>query len=650
MSIPEQYLPSIRSASCGGRLCPRRLRKPFRVAAALWFTYKTDAALADVSRRSGNTTLAANTPYPPRHTASWVNRPLASAVQRVLLVGSLLAAGQVNVALAGGGPENVLLVVNSNSDSSRAIANEYIRLRNIPASNVVYIDWQGPLEECGAIAFRDKILAPALSAIRDRNLAAQIDYVVYSSDFPWRVGLKPMFPNEEFAATFKPYCSLNGATFLWHYFQEANPSLVLPIVNWYLASGGNDNDVRCQKLDNVTSRGFHSRYLWDREGKRTEDPTQGQNYLLSTMLGVTAGRGNTEAEIISYLRRSAGADGSRPHGTIYFMKNNDIRSGPRHDCYAGIAQQLTAMAVSARVEQGTIPLKATAVAGIMTGTTDFDFAASKSRIVPGAICEHLTSLGGVLSEGTGQTPLTEFLRYGAAGASGTVIEPLALQAKFPLPSLQLHYARGCSLAESFYQSVACPYQLLIVGDPLCQPWAAISKVTLMGVKPGDEVKGNFTVQSLVTAAPGHRVGSLELFTDGHIVARFAPGTSLDLDTTKLPDGYHELRIVAIDADQIETQGRMILPIFVNNHGAKIAFSVTPSPQASAGDKLRISLRQPGATAIIVRQNEREVARLKGESGDVEVSAGMLGRGPVTLQAQSEGNEPAISAPARLDIH
>jgi hypothetical protein len=65
--------------------------------------------------------------------------------------------------------------------------------------------------------------------------------------------------------------------------------------------------------------------------------------------------------------------------------------------------------------------------------------------------------------------------------------------------------------------------------------------------------------------------------------------------------------------------------------------------------LRVSVRQPGATAIVVRQNRREVARLKGESGDVELPAELLGRGPVALQAESEGDQPAMSAPVRLEI-
>ena len=136
-------------------------------------------------------------------------------------------------------------------------------------------------------------------------------------------------------------------------------------------------------------------------------------------------------------------------GTIYFMKNNDIRSTTRHDCYAGIVQQLTTLGVSAQVQDGFIPQQANAIAGLMTGAINFDFAASKSKILPGAICEHLTSSGGVLKANAAQTPLTEFLRYGAAGASGTVFEPLALQAKFPLPSLQLHYARAARLPNRF---------------------------------------------------------------------------------------------------------------------------------------------------------------------------------------------------------
>ena len=367
------------------------------------------------------------------------------------------------------------------------------------------------------------------------------------------------------------------------------------------------------------------------------------------MLGVTSGRGNTVEEVLSYLRRAAAADGTRPRGTIYFMQNGDPRSDDAPRLLHSVATQINRLGVQARVLDGTLPTGAPDVMGLMVGTAEFDFAATRNVILPGAICEHLTSAGGMLATIGGQTPLTEFLKYGAAGASGTVIEPHAIQAKFPLPSLQLHYVRGCSLAESFYQSITGPYQILIVGDPLCQPWAVFPQIKVAGITPGQEVSGSVTLSPLATAGTGHRVGVFELYVDGRLVSRTPPGKALSLDTTKLADGFHELRIVGVHEDAIETQGRVIVPIAVNNHGAKLEFSITPRDKVPAAAKLRVSVRQPGATAIAIRQNSREVARVQGEAGDVEIEAAKLGQGPTTLQAVSEGSTPAVSMPLSIRV-
>jgi hypothetical protein len=286
--------------------------------------------------------------------------------------------------------------------------------------------------------------------------------------------------------------------------------------------------------------------------------------------------------------------------------------------------------------------------GLMAGIARFDWPASGNVILPGAICDHFTSFAGDMSPDGFQTPLTEFLRYGAAGASGTVKEPHAVQAKFPLPSLHLHYARGCSLAESFYQSVRAPFQLLIVGEPLCQPWARFPIITVDGVKPNQEVRGTLSVKSagLVGKQP---VRLVDLFVDGRITARSAPGNELKIDTTKLADGYHELRFVGVVASPIETQGRAIVPITVNNHNVKLELKLAGQAAADLSSTLRLSVGQPGAAAIAIRQNSREVGRVKGESGDVEIPAATLGRGPVVVQAFSEGKTPAISMPLRINI-
>ena len=86
------------------------------------------------------------------------------------------------------------------------------------------------------------------------------------------------------------------------------------------------------------------------------------------------------------------------------------------------------------VEDGVLPANHADVAGAVIGSAGCDWASSHSTILPGALCDNFTSFGGVMSAGAGQTPFSEFLRYGAAGASGTVTEPYAIAAKFPAAS------------------------------------------------------------------------------------------------------------------------------------------------------------------------------------------------------------------------
>jgi uncharacterized protein (TIGR03790 family) len=548
-------------------------------------------------------------------------------------------------ALAGGGPENVLLVVNANSESSKTIANHYIELRKIPPTNVVYIDWKGNLESGAAENLRTKILEPVLAAMKDRQLTLHIDYIVYSSDFPWRVELKSVYPDQEFKKPFDPQASITGATYLLPLLMAKDPAIALP-VNWYVPGPPGVNEARCTDLANVKSRGFRSRYLWDPSGHKTVEAEKGQRFLLSTMLGVTQGRGNTVEEVIDYLRRSAAADGMRPNGTIYFMWNKDVRSVTRDKCFDSVAAQINSLGVRAKVQQGIVPDGAKDATGMMVGYADFNLAKAGIKIMPGAICDHLTSFGGMLMKNDSQTPLTEFLRHGAAGASGTVWEPMAIQAKFPLASLQLHYARGCSLAESFYQSISAPYQILIVGDALCQPWAKFPKILVDGIKADQQVKGQLTIKPSGVAPGGGTIGMFEFFVDGKFVARGKPGDTLGMDSTKLDDGAHELRIVGSAADAIETQGRLIVPFSVNNHDGRVELKILPY-RAKLSEKFRVNVRQPGATTIVIRQNSRDVGRVQGEAGEIEIAAATLGRGPITLQAFGEGSVKAVSAPTKV---
>ena len=217
---------------------------------------------------------------------------------------------------------------------------------------------------------------------------------------------------------------------------------------------------------------------------------------------------------------------------------------------------------------GVYPQNKPDVQGLMMGSEKFDWAQSRSKIRPGAICENLTSFGGVFDDVANQTPLAELLRYGAAGASGTVVEPFLILQKFPSPFVQVHYARGCSLAESFYQAVAGPYQLLIVGDPLCQPWANIPQVSVAGVIPSSEVKGTLVLTPTARVPGGGQAHHFTLYVDGRAFSDGAAGETIVLDTNRLCDGYHELSVVGIEKSPIESRGRWLASVLVNNHGAR----------------------------------------------------------------------------------
>src|SRR5262245_20477487 len=78
--------------------------------------------------------------------ADWPVRrrvPMGIAHVRIGLLAALCLLAVQSKSHAGGGPENLILVVNSASANSLTIANHYVQLRKIPPNNVIYLDWRG---------------------------------------------------------------------------------------------------------------------------------------------------------------------------------------------------------------------------------------------------------------------------------------------------------------------------------------------------------------------------------------------------------------------------------------------------------------------------------------------------------------------------
>lgn len=552
-----------------------------------------------------------------------------------LLVVPILAG----VAHAGGGPENVLLVVNSRSWASISVANHYIRLREIPAENVLFLDWSEQLPSTDVETFRQKILRPILATIENNELEDHIDYIVYSSDFPWSVDAHGDVQHLKLPSYLIPNGSLTGMTYLWPLVWARRPDWLALNSNHYFRPEHPEPGV-------PATHAFRSWYGWANNGALLE--AGGQHYILSATLAVTSGRGNSLAEVVDYLTRSAQADGTMPKGTIYFDQNQDIRAQCRAPKFPAAVEQLARLGVNAEIVRDALPRARPDVQGVMAGLPDFSWSQSLSTIRPGAICENLTSAGAWFRPGDMQTPLTEWLRYGAAGSSGTVVEPYLIDAKFPAPSMHVHYARGSSLAEAYYQAVASPYQLLIVGDALCQPWARRPQIAIAGLTAGETVSGKRMLEAKVSPASADRV---QWLLDGHRMAVATPGDRIQVECDTLPDGYHELRAVAIDSGNLETQGRAIVPFSIAAHGHRCQLAASTS--SPSWDKpLRLTCTAPGASQIVVCQQTRVMAKVAGEQTSLEVAPQVLGLGPVRLEAFAsfpDSSQPVRSQPLELNV-
>ncbi|WGG49126.1 TIGR03790 family protein [Rugamonas sp. DEMB1] len=95
---------------------------------------------------------------------------------------------------------------------------------------------------------------------------------------------------------------------------------------------------------------------------------------------------------------------------------------------------------------------------------------STLRFRPGALADHLTSVGGDLL-GELQMSSLRWLDAGATASYGTVSEPCNYWQKFPNSIVMLkHYLAGATAIEAYWRSVAWPAQGVFIGEPLAAPY------------------------------------------------------------------------------------------------------------------------------------------------------------------------------------
>jgi uncharacterized protein (TIGR03790 family) len=378
---------------------------------------------------------------------------------------------------AGGSGLNVVVVVNQNSTNSIQLGNYYCERRGVPPQNLLRINWDWT-KIWGNVSwnqsnFQTNLLNPLVAMLASRSLTNQVDYVVLSMDIPYRVAAN----NGKNATT--------AALFYGFKPDDSNDPSLLPTASSNAYAG---------------SEGIF---------RQTPPIAGGSNSWLVTMI-----TSSNLAQAKAIIDHGVSSDGTFPTQVVWLAKSSDVFRNGRYTEFDNTVfdAQLAGDFSIVRTNSST-PYGSTNMMGYQTGLAVFDI--QSNAFVPGAIADSLTSFAGQIFENPGQTTLLAFMGAGACGSYGTVVEPYGYDEKFPSPPVYFYQARGFSLAECYYMSLANPYQGLIVAEPLAEPFARPPVGAWVNLPANSVLSGttNLTLQCAAGAA-NHTVQQVDLFLDG----------------------------------------------------------------------------------------------------------------------------------------
>jgi uncharacterized protein (TIGR03790 family) len=178
--------------------------------------------------------------------------------------------------------------------------------------------------------------------------------------------------------------------------------------------------------------------------------------------------GRSFAEMKALIDRGIASDGTHPRGAAYLLVTSDKARDSRVLAYPMVER---AGAGPIRIEilkQDTLAHRK----DVMFYFTGLASVAGLDTLhfLPGAVADHLTSFGGMLTDSSQMSAL-KWLEAGATGSYGTVVEPCNFPQKFSEPAILIgRYVRGETLIEAYWKSVAWPGQGVFIGEPLAAPY------------------------------------------------------------------------------------------------------------------------------------------------------------------------------------
>ena len=438
-------------------------------------------------------------------------------------------------------PHQVLLLANKQSQPSLKVANTYAQERAIPPQNVVYLDLPEAIYGGSATMtpeqFTQLIWEPANAAMKARGIDDHILAWIYSVDFPIRV------KTDDYD---RKQMSLLGLTFV----RNKIPGLSLVEDGKYLSKlfAGPNERIKQPRQSFGLSK-FRSGLGEDAEplsdgAAFLKDGLGEEMPLPSMMLGYIGENGTDLETVLEMIERGIRSDYRGVHQGLYYVMSDDVRSTCREWEFYPAVNELKQRGISASVTTN-FPAGKEMIMGLMMGAETVD-PSTVGSFAPGAMAEHLTSWAAEFQKP--QTKCTEWIKAGATATAGSVVEPYSNPNKFPGARFFVHYTAGCSILESFYQSIACPLQVLLIGEPLARPYAPPIVTRLLGA---NTIKDDFTFVAAPNSRQAHAEYRYTFLMDGKVIVSDSDKSSVWVPVSMLSDGYHELRVAVSLKNNVE---------------------------------------------------------------------------------------------------
>lgn len=371
-----------------------------------------------------------------------------------LCLGLLLAPAGAAAARAQS-PDNVAVVVNDTSATSRRIGEYYARVRGIPPNNVIHI--RAAADE---IIERDAYVAtieePVANALRRGALQDRILYIVLTKGVPLRIsgtaGLEGTGAGVDseltllYRRTTGRFVPLLGRVDNPYYLSTSPIRGARPFSH-------RDYDIYLvSRLDGFTED--EAVALVDRAQK----PSQEGRVVLDERAAVGGSTGD------AWLAEAAKRLGDLGQGQRVLLEET---SAPARDVDGVLGYYSWGSTDPAnRVRRFKMQFVPGALASTFVSTDARTFRNPPESWTPtGDSTERKTWFGG-----SPQSLAGDLIREGATGVSGQVAEPY-LQSTVRPEILFPAYLAGFNLIEAFYLAIPhLSWQTVVVGDPLCAPF------------------------------------------------------------------------------------------------------------------------------------------------------------------------------------